>query len=143
MAGSGVNDAIRFDKWLWAARFFKTRSLASEAVERGKVRIDDQRIKPARTVRVGDRVVIQRGDERIEFVVRGLSGVRGSAPVAQQMYDETPESRARREQASVQRRLSRDPAAMIKGRPSKRDARALRRMTGTPTSTDSSKGDIK
>jgi ribosome-associated heat shock protein Hsp15 len=132
MAGSDVHDAIRFDKWLWAARFFKTRSLASEAVERGKVRIDDQRIKPARTVRVGDRVVIQRGDERIEFVVRALSGVRGPAPVAQQLYDETPESRARREQASVQRRLSRDPAAMIKGRPSKRDARALRRMTGTP-----------
>jgi ribosome-associated heat shock protein Hsp15 len=132
MAASDAHDTIRFDKWLWAARFFKTRSLASEAVERGQVRIDDQRIKPARTARVGDRVVIQRGDDRIEFVVRELSGVRGPAPLAQQLYDETPESRARREQASAQRRLARDPAAMIKGRPSKRDARALRRMTGTP-----------
>lgn len=132
MSTSGARETIRFDKWLWAARFFKTRSLASEAVERGQVRIDDQRIKPARIARVGDRVVIQRGEERIEFVVRALSGVRGPAPVAQQLYNETPESRARREQASVQRRLSRDPAAMIKGRPSKRDARALRRMTGTP-----------
>ena len=132
MAGSDAHDTIRIDKWLWAARFFKTRSLAVEAVERGQVRIDDQRIKPARTARVGDRVVIQRGDERIEFVVLALSGVRGPAPVAQRLYDETPESGKRREQASVQRRLARDPAAMIKGRPSKRDARALRRMTGTP-----------
>ena len=131
MSASAARDPIRFDKWLWAARFFKTRSLAADAVDRGQVRVDDQRIKPARTARVGDRVVIQRGDERIEFLVRALSGVRGPASVAQQLYDETPESRARREQASVQRRLSRDPAAMIKGRPSKRDARALRRVTGT------------
>jgi ribosome-associated heat shock protein Hsp15 len=132
MAGSDAHDTIRFDKWLWAARLFKTRSLAADAVERGQVRINDQRIKPARIARLGDQVLVQRGDERIEFVVRGLSGVRGPAAVAQQMYDETPESRARREQASVQRRLARDPAAMIKGRPSKRDARALRRMTDTP-----------
>lgn len=131
MTASDTHEAIRFDKWLWAARFYKTRSLASDAVERGQVRIDDQRIKPARTARVGDRVAIHRGDERIEFIVRALSGVRGPAPVAQQLYDETPESRTRREQASDQRRLARDPAAMIKGRPSKRDARALRRVTGT------------
>ncbi len=130
MAGSDAHDTIRFDKWLWAARLFKTRSLAADAVERGQVRINDQRIKPARIARLGDQVVVQRSDERIEFVVRGLSGVRGPAAVAQQLYEETPESRARREQASVQRRLARDPAAMIKGRPSKRDARALRRVTG-------------
>jgi ribosome-associated heat shock protein Hsp15 len=131
MTDSDAHDVIRFDKWLWAARLFKTRSLAADAVERGQVRIDDQRIKPARIARVGDRVVVQKGDERIEFVVRGLSGVRGPAPVAQQLYAETPDSRSRREQASDQRRLARDPAAMIKGRPSKRDARALRRMSGT------------
>ena len=136
MAGSDAQDTIRFDKWLWAARLFKTRSLAADAVERGQVRINDQRIKPARIARLGDQVVVQRSDERIEFVVRGLSGVRGPAAVAQQLYEETPESRARREQASVQRRLARDPAAMIKGRPSKRDARALRRVTGT-TDVDS------
>jgi ribosome-associated heat shock protein Hsp15 len=131
MTDSDARNAIRFDKWLWAARLFKTRSLAADAVERGHVRIDDQRIKPARIARLGDRVVVQRGDERIEFIVRGLSGLRGPAAVAQQLYEETPESRVRREQTSVQRRLARDPAAMIKGRPSKRDARALRRMTGT------------
>lgn len=136
MAGSDAQDTIRLDKWLWAARLFKTRSLAADAVERGQVRINDQRIKPARIARLGDQVVVQRSDERIEFVVRGLSGVRGPAAVAQQLYEETPESRARREQASVQRRLARDPAAMIKGRPSKRDARALRRVTGT-TDVDS------
>lgn len=130
MALTEMPEPTRIDKWLWAARFFRTRSLAAEAVERGQVRLGSQRIKPARSVRVGDCLVLQRGAERIEFVVRGLSGTRGPASVAQQLYVETPESRMRREQAAIQQRLMREPAATRKGRPSKREARALQRLTG-------------
>jgi ribosome-associated heat shock protein Hsp15 len=119
----------RIDKWLWAARFFKTRSLAAEAVERGHVRVDDARVKPARPLRPGDRLLVQRGDERIECVVQGLSEVRGPAAVAQTLYAETPESRTRRDRAAEARRLAREPAAALKGRPTKRDARELRRWT--------------
>jgi ribosome-associated heat shock protein Hsp15 len=119
----------RIDKWLWAARFYKTRSLAADAVERGQARVDDARVKPARLLRPGDRLQVQRGDERIECIVQQLSEVRGPAAVAQTLYAETPESRARRERAAETRRLAKEPAASLKGRPTKRDARELRRLS--------------
>ncbi|MCU0769485.1 MAG: RNA-binding S4 domain-containing protein [Burkholderiaceae bacterium] len=105
-----MSDDVRIDKWLWAARLFRTRSLAADAVERGQVRLDELRVKPARPVRIGDRLEVRRGDERIELIVQALSATRGPAP---------------RAGALQLRRLQREPALSIKGRPSKRDARAL------------------
>jgi ribosome-associated heat shock protein Hsp15 len=130
MAGGGSEGGLRIDKWLWAARFYKSRSMAAEAVERGQVRVADLRVKPARLVRIGDSVEVQRGDQRIEFIVRGLSSVRGPAALAQRLYEETTDSLERRVQRTEARRLAREPAASIRGRPSKRDGRELRRMTG-------------
>ena len=124
------DDAVRLDKWLWAARFYKTRSLATAAVTAGEVRVARERVKPARVVRPGDEVQIRRGDDVIDIVVRELSGVRGPAPVAQRLYEETEESRRRRAEAAERRRLAREPALDIKGRPTKRDARVLRRLRG-------------
>lgn len=120
-----MSDDVRIDKWLWAARLFRTRSLAADAVERGQVRLDEQRVKAARPVRIGDRLEIRRGDERIELVVQALSTTRGPAPVAQRLYGETTASSERRAGALQRRRLQREPALSIKGRPSKRDARAI------------------
>jgi len=130
MVGTGSDGGIRIDKWLWAARFYKTRSMAAEAVERGQVRVADLRVKPARLVRIGDPVVVQRGELRIEFVLRGLSSVRGPAVLAQRLYEETTESLERRTQRAEARRLVSEPASLIRGRPSKRDGRELRRVTG-------------
>ena len=124
------DDAVRLDKWLWAARFFKTRSLATAAVTAGEVRVARERVKPARVVRTGDEVQVRRGDDVIDVVVRELSGVRGPAPVAQRLYEETEESRRRRAVAAERRKLAREPALDIKGRPTKRDARVLRRLRG-------------
>ena len=124
------DDAVRLDKWLWAARFFKTRSLATAAVTAGEVRVARERVKPARVVRTGDEVQVRRGDEVMDIVVRELSGVRGPAPVAQRLYEETEESRRRRAVAAERRKLAREPALDIKGRPTKRDARVLRRLRG-------------
>lgn len=122
------DDAVRLDKWLWAARFFKTRSLATAAVTAGEVRVARERVKPARVVKPGDEVQIRRSDDVMEIVVRELSDVRGPAPVAQRLYEETEESRRRRAVAAERRRLAREPALDIKGRPTKRDARVLRRL---------------
>jgi ribosome-associated heat shock protein Hsp15 len=121
---------VRLDKWLWAARFFKTRSLAAAAVVAGDVRAARERVKPARALRYGDELQIRRGNEVMEVVVRGLSDVRGPAPVAQMLYEETEDSRRRREAASERRVLTREPALDIKGRPTKRDARVLRKLRG-------------
>ncbi|HBZ58769.1 MAG TPA: RNA-binding protein [Sutterella sp.] len=121
--------SVRIDKWLWAARFFKTRSLAQDAVELGRVRVDGQRIKPSREVRGGEMLMIERSGERIEIRVAALSVVRGPASVAQKLYEETEESRQRRERLAAMRKLASEPALAIpKGRPTKRDARALRRF---------------
>jgi len=119
---------LRLDKWLWAARLFKTRSLAAAAVERGQVRVGDERVKPARVLKIGDRLTVQRSDETLEIVVKALVSVRGPAVAARLAYAETPDGLAARLQAQEARRLAREPAAAIKGRPSKRDARALRRL---------------
>ncbi len=119
-------DKTRIDKWLWAARFFKTRSLATEAVNRGHVQIDKQDVKPARDVRMGEVLTIWQAKIPRTVVVMGISEQRGSAPVAQQLYAETPESVEARTKAAEQRRLSPEPAlAMEHGRPTNRNRRDL------------------
>ena len=119
-------DTVRLDKWLWAARFFKTRSLATDEVNKGRVKVNDQAAKPARDVRVGDRLIIQQAGASRVVVVLALSDVRGPAPVAQQLYEETPESVRAREEAARNRRYLTDPAQAIEqGRPTKRDRRHL------------------
>jgi len=118
---------VRLDKWLWAARFFKTRSLAQDAVERGRVRIDGEPVKPARTVKINDKMLIDNGSDRWEIIVAAISGARGGAPVARTLYFETDESIAKRENDKVARRLYPEPSLEIKGRPTKRDRRAMER----------------
>jgi ribosome-associated heat shock protein Hsp15 len=118
-------DNVRIDKWLWAARFFKTRSLATDAVDNGKVRLDGERIKPARAVKIDDLLTIDNGAETWEVTVLGISDKRGAAPVARLLYQETEASVARRGNDAEARKLYREPGSMIKGRPTKRDRRAL------------------
>lgn len=121
---------VRLDKWLWAARFFKTRSLASEAVDTGKVKVGGERVKPARSLRVGDELAIDNGFDTWEVAVLGLSDKRGAASVARLLYRETPASIARREQLAEERKLFREPGTTIKGRPTKRDRRQLSKAGG-------------
>jgi ribosome-associated heat shock protein Hsp15 len=119
-------DKLRIDKWLWAARFYKTRSLAAEEIGKGRVHVNEQEAKPAREVKVGDSVALRQGPVTRTLLVRGISGQRGPAPVAQQLYEETLESVALREAAAEQRRLNNDPAAAHDhGRPTKRDRRDI------------------
>lgn len=120
-------DRQRIDRWLWAARFFKTRTLAVEEIGRGRVSINGQPVqKPAREVKPGDLVCVRQGYVQRTVTVKGLSEVRGPAPVAQQLYEETPESIQAREQAAQQRRYSPEPAHSIEhGRPTKRGRREL------------------
>jgi len=117
---------VRLDKWLWAARLFKTRALAAEEADRGRVRVNELVAKPARELRLGDMVVLRQGVvERVVEVV-ALSTVRGPASVAQALYRETLESIAARERAAEARRLRPEPAEAIEqGRPTKRDRRRL------------------
>ncbi len=117
--------AVRIDKWLWAARFFKTRSLATDAVDGGKVRLNGERIKPARGVKPGDTLDIDNGSTEWEVTVRALADKRGSAAVAQTLYAETAQSIVRRQQKSEQRKFFQEPGEAIKGRPTKRDRRKL------------------
>lgn len=119
-------DTLRIDKWLWAARFYKTRSLAVDEINKGRVLVNEQTVKPARDVRPGDTVSVRQGPVTRVVVVRGLSGQRGPAPVAQQLYEETEASRLAREAAAEQHRLAAEPALSIEqGRPTKRDRRQL------------------
>ena len=119
-------DRLRIDKWLWAARFYKTRSLAVDEIALGRIEINGQAAKPSREVRVGDTVSVRRDALTRTVVVRGLSGQRGPAPVAQQLYEETPDSLRAREQAAQQRRYAPEPAHAIEhGRPTKRGRREL------------------
>lgn len=125
-----MTDTVRLDKWLWAARFFKTRSLATDAVDNGKVKLGGERVKPARALRVGDELLIDNGADSWEVEVLGLSDVRGAAPIARLLYAETAASLARRENTTEQRKLFREPGAELKGRPSKRDRRQLDKASG-------------
>lgn len=116
----------RIDKWLWAARFFKTRSLAADAVEGGKVRWNGQTVKPARELKLGDELEISAGELRWTVVVRGLKGQRRPAPEARLLYEETAASAARRAQLEEIRRLAPMPGAGLKGRPTKKAGRLIR-----------------
>lgn len=119
---------MRIDKWLWCARFFKTRSLAAQAVESGKVKLDAQRIKPARDIAPGDRLSVQIGELSWEIEVVALATQRGPAPFAQTLYRETEASQARRQQQMLAQQLQREPSAQMKGRPTKRDRRQIKRF---------------
>lgn len=121
-------DGLRLDKWLWAARFYKTRSLAAEEIGKGRISVNGQVAKPSRELRVGDEVLLRQGPVQRTVRVLGLSAVRGPAPVAQALYAETPESIAARQLAAEQRRLAAEPAlAIAQGRPTKRDRRDIER----------------
>jgi ribosome-associated heat shock protein Hsp15 len=119
--------AVRLDKWLWAARFYKTRGLAQTAIEKGHVLVAGDRVKVARHLKLGERLSIAIGDVERQVEVTGLSDVRRAAPIAQALYRETPESIAKREAQAQRRKLYREPAREIVGRPTKRDRRELTR----------------
>ena len=121
---------MRLDKWLWAARFFKTRSLATQAIDHGRVKLNGERVKPAREVKLGDRLSLHAGEADWVLTVRGLSTQRGPAPVAQRLYEEDADSQARRLQQIQERKLAASPAADNRGRPTKRDRRQIHRFTG-------------
>nr|WP_314859218.1 RNA-binding S4 domain-containing protein [uncultured Undibacterium sp.] len=117
--------STRIDKWLWAARFFKTRSLATNAVELGRILQNEQRIKPAHAVKVGDMLEIHHAEQIWQIEVLRIMEVRGSATIAQTMYAETAESTAKRQQRSEHKRLHTEPAAQLQQRPTKRQRRQL------------------
>ena len=123
-----TQDSLRLDVWLWVARFFRTRSLARQAVETGKVDVAGQRAKPSRALRVGESLQVSRGEERFDVVVRGLSDTRGPAPVAQALYEETAESKARREEQRQQRVAMRDGYRPPQHRPDKRARRLIQAL---------------
>lgn len=120
---------MRLDKWLWAARFYKTRSLAQQAIAAGQVRLGGERVKPAHELKVGDEVIVRKSDYQWQVVVHALSERRGSAQDAQKLYEETPGSRAERERRVDLRRWGAEPAAALKGRPTKRDRRLLDKLS--------------
>ena len=117
-------EKLRIDKWLWAARFYKTRSLASEEIDKGRVHVNGVAVKPSREVKAGDTVMVRNGAISRSVVVQGVSDKRGSAPVAALLFTETPESIALRLAAAEQRRLAPEPAlSQTQGRPTKRERR--------------------
>ena len=119
-------EKLRVDKWLWAARFYKTRTLATEEIARGRVLVNDAEVKPARELKAGDLVTLRQGVVTRTVTVLGLSASRGPAPVAQLLYQETADSVSRRQQSAEQRRLAPEPASSIEhGRPTKRGRREL------------------
>jgi ribosome-associated heat shock protein Hsp15 len=123
---------MRLDKWLWAARFFKTRSLAQQAIAAGRVRLNDERIKPAHEIKAGAALAIRIGELDWRVTVKGLSERRGPATEARQLYEESAAARAERERRADLRRLGAEPAASIKGRPTKRDRRRLEGLSNLP-----------
>lgn len=123
-----VTPSIRLDVWLWAARFFKTRSLAKQAVDTGKVEVAGQRPKSSRAIRVGDALRVQRGDEVFELNVRGLSDNRGPAPVAQALYEESEASKAARQELRLRRAAERTGYQPPEHRPDKRARRLIRAL---------------
>ncbi len=123
-------DRLRLDKWLWAARFFKTRSLAAQAVDGGRVRLNGARVKPAKEVKPGDEVAVHVGDLEWVVDVRTLAARRGPAAAARQLYAERADSQARRQTAIDARKSLPEPAFGRRGRPTKRDRRLLKQLTG-------------
>jgi ribosome-associated heat shock protein Hsp15 len=117
--------SVRIDKWLWAARFFNTRSLASKAIDLGRVLLQEERVKAAHSVNIGDQLSISNADQTWEIIVLGLSENRGAAPVARLLYQETEASQQKRQEQSDRRKYAPEPAAQIKARPSKKDRRSL------------------
>jgi ribosome-associated heat shock protein Hsp15 len=129
---------VRLDKWLWAARFFKTRGLSSDEIGKGRVSVNGQPAKPSREVRVGDSIELRQSQVLRTVVVKDTSNMRGPAPVAQALYEETAESVLRRERLAAERRLASDPAVAIEqGRPTKRDRRQLADWNRWSASVDS------
>lgn len=120
---------LRLDKWLWAARFYKTRSLAAQAVDGGKVHLNGLRARPAKAVQPGDELVIHIGELEWTVVVRGVSVQRRGASEAQLLYEEREQSRARRIEVLAQRKAHVDPVRVERGRPTKRDRRMIKRFT--------------
>lgn len=130
-----AENPVRLDRWLWAARFFKTRSLAKTAIEGGKVHLDQQRVKPAKEVRIGQTLEIRKGDTVFEVVVDALSDKRGAAPVAQTLYTETDTSIEQRQADAARRRMERAGLKVPESKPSKKQRRDLRRLK-TQSDTD-------
>ena len=129
---ASMNDEhLRIDKWLWAARFFKTRSLAARAVDGGRVRVNGDGAKPSRALKVGDELTIRAGEFEWVVGVLALSDRRGPAAQAALLYAEREASRERRLAAMAQRKTQPHPAALVKGRPTKKDRRLIHRFTGT------------
>ena len=120
---------MRVDKWLWAARFYKTRSLAQQAITAGRVKLNDARIKPANELKAGDALAIRVGDFEWQITVKALSDKRGPADVARQLYEESAASRTERERRQDLRRWGAEPASALKGRPTKRDRRRIEDFT--------------
>jgi ribosome-associated heat shock protein Hsp15 len=116
---------VRLDKWLWAARFFKTRSLAQQAIAAGRVKLNDARVKPAHELRASDSLAIRIGEFEWQLVVKALSDKRGPAEVARKLYEETEASRLERQRRQDLRRWGAEPANALKGRPTKRDRRRI------------------
>ncbi|MGY1488104.1 RNA-binding S4 domain-containing protein [Methylobacillus pratensis] len=127
---SEQDNKCRLDKWLWAARFFKTRSLATDAVDTGKVHVDGDRVKPAKEVRLGQVIHIRRKELEMEVIVRGLSTQRRGAPEAALLYEETPESIAKRENLAVTLEQEHAQRERGMGRPTKRQRRDIKKFTG-------------
>ena len=124
-------DRVRIDKWLWAARFYKTRTLATDDIHKGRVRVNGVETKPAREVRLDDTITLRQLGGVRTLLVRALSDKRGAAPVAQQLYEETPESLLLRAQAAEHRRMGTEPALSLQeGRPNKHDRRAVENAWG-------------
>jgi ribosome-associated heat shock protein Hsp15 len=136
-ASDDATGKVRLDKWLWAARFYKTRGLSTEAIDKGHVRLNGLPVKPSREVKVGDTLELRIAQETRTVVVRGLSGVRGPAPVATLLYAETAESLKQRRETAEQRRLAPEPAhSQPMGRPTKRDRRQIEDLRGAPPRDD-------
>lgn len=124
-------DKLRIDKWLWAARFYKTRSLACDEIDKGRVHVNGLAVKPAREVKPGDTVQLRTGDIIRTLTVLAISDKRGPAPVAALLFEETAESKLLRQQAAEQRRLAPEPAlTLTQGRPTKRDRRDGEKLRG-------------
>ena len=131
MAVDHLSDGkCRLDKWLWAARFYKTRSLATDAIDGGKIHVDGDRVKPAKEVRVGQVIQIRRTELDMEVVVKALSVTRRGAPEAALLYDETSESVAKRDNAALTREADHAKRERGAGRPTKRQLRDIKKFTG-------------